>query len=76
MRIVPLRGRTRLKSATAARVLKRRAHVALIGFESVDLVVGGSFVSTSVECSREGMLDACDLSASRWCFRGKARVTG
>ena len=44
---------------------KRRAHVALIGFESVDLVVGGSFVSTSVGCCREGMLDACDLSTSR-----------
>lgn len=57
------------------RVPKRRAHVALIGFESVDLVVGGSFVSTSVGCCREGILDACDLSASRWCFRGKARVT-
>ena len=52
---------------------KRRAHVALIGFESVDLVVGGSFASTSVGCCREGMLDACDLSASRWCFPRKGQ---
>jgi hypothetical protein len=56
-------------------VPKRRVHVALIGFESVDLVVGGSFVSTSVGCCREDMLDVSDLSASRRCFRGKARAT-
>ena len=50
--------------------------MALIGFESVDLVGGGSFVSTSVGCCREGMLDACDLSVFSWCSRGKARPTG
>lgn len=55
---------------------RRRAHVALIGFESVDLMVGGSFVSKSVGCCREGMLDACDPRTSKWCFRGTARAKG
>ena len=68
-RMVPLRGRTRLRSATAARVLKRRAHVALMGFESVDLTVGGSLVFKSVGCCREGMPDACDRPASKRCYR-------
>ena len=56
--MAPLRGRTRLSSATAARVAKRLAHVALTGLESVDLVVGGSFVFTSVGCCREGIFGA------------------
>ena len=69
-------GVPRILTWTAARVPRRRAHVALIGFESVDLMIGGSFISKSVGCCREDMLDACDPPASKWCFRGTARVTG
>lgn len=65
----------RLRITTAAIVLKRRAFVALTVFEPVDLVVGGSLVSTSVGCCREGMLDGCDLSTSRWCFCVKIRAS-
>lgn len=42
----------------AARLQKRRIHVVLVGFESVDLAVGGFFASTSMKCFREGIVNA------------------